>query len=160
MYSQVHCCCALATALHHTTRSHVPCVRLSQDGNTPLHLAAKQGTAKIVRVLLTAHANAGATNDVGDTPLHMVARQGLRSAEDVIKMLLDESADPAAVNNVSGDTMGKPRCCTGSPPQNAPSLFGYRVWFFALASAQSGSLVAVAMCRHRWPPPDPIVRQC
>jgi ankyrin repeat protein len=79
-----------------------------------------------VRVLLTAHANAGAANDVGDTPLHMVARQGLRSAEDVIKMLLDESADPAAVNNVS-DTMGKPRCCIGSPPQNAPSLFGSRV---------------------------------
>ena len=46
----------------------VSCV-VSQDGNTPLHLAAKQGTAKIVRVLLTAHSDAGSQNKVGCGPV-------------------------------------------------------------------------------------------
>jgi ankyrin repeat protein len=47
----------------------------SNGGNTALHMAAYAGGAAVIRELLAAGADVGATNHRGDTPLHFAAIQ-------------------------------------------------------------------------------------
>ena len=83
------------------------CLNFGTDPNargtyreTPLHLAAEQGTAETVQVLLAASADPNARADSGVTPLHMAA--GVRTAEKA-NLLLDAGANLDARAN-GGET--------------------------------------------------------
>jgi ankyrin repeat protein len=60
----------------------------SEWGNTPLHLAARDGRDDIVRLLLSRGANFNAQNDRGITPLHLAAA----ARESTAQLLLDAGA--------------------------------------------------------------------
>jgi cytohesin len=51
-----------------------------KEGWTPLHLAAREGRKKCVKLLLRAGAKKGATDFRGEPKLHLAAREGARSA--------------------------------------------------------------------------------
>ena len=70
------------------------------EKNTPLLIAAKNGNAEIVKVLLEKKANIEARNDAGDTPLFVAAKEG---HEEIVKMLLNAEAN-LDVTDVSGET--------------------------------------------------------
>jgi hypothetical protein len=72
-------------------------VRSTIDGSfdTPLHVAAANKRASVVKLLLNAGAKVRTTNGAGDTALHSAARAG---AADVVKLLLDAGADPGDTN--------------------------------------------------------------
>eukprot|EP00658_Telonema_sp_P-2_P068353 TRINITY_DN5728_c0_g1_i4.p1 TRINITY_DN5728_c0_g1~~TRINITY_DN5728_c0_g1_i4.p1 ORF type:complete len:132 (-),score=33.21 TRINITY_DN5728_c0_g1_i4:132-527(-) len=65
------------------------CIRDSnkknETGNTPLHLAARNGSLECIRLLAEAGAVLDKHNDSGDTPLHYAAANGNPEA---IKMVL------------------------------------------------------------------------
>ena len=73
---------------------------VNKTGWTPLHYAASgvqaQQTA-IVALLLEHHAYIDAASPNGSTPLMMAAQYGTR---EVVKLLLDEGADPALKNQL------------------------------------------------------------
>ena len=72
------------------------------DGLTALHLAAREGHAEIVDVLIGAGAETGATTRIGDyTPLHLAGGAG---HAEVVGALLEAGADPTAVTTSSGVT--------------------------------------------------------
>lgn len=62
-------------------------------GITPLFMAAKNGNAAILAVMLDAKADANATNANGTTPLMLAAASG---KTDAVKLLLDRGADANA----------------------------------------------------------------
>lgn len=66
-------------------------------GNTPLHLAAANGHATCVRLLLEKGANLTSRNAVGETPLHVSAFNGHFHC---MLLLLVESSDPASNSNI------------------------------------------------------------
>jgi hypothetical protein len=72
-------------------------VRSTIDGSfdTPLHVAAANKRAAVVKLLLTSGAKVRTTNGARDTALHAAARAG---AADVVKLLLDAGADPGDAN--------------------------------------------------------------
>lgn len=68
----------------------------SQEGMTPLHLAAERGNCKVVRILLACGASVDARDKKdGFTPLHHASSN---SCHDVAILLLEQGADPHAVS--------------------------------------------------------------
>ena len=78
-------------------------VRTHAGGETPLHVAAGEGGADVVRVLLNHGADVASVDDEGKTPLHMAAKGG---SAHVVRVLLDHGADAASV-----DGEGKAPAC-------------------------------------------------
>lgn len=73
-------------------------VNLADDkGWTALHFAAQNGSAGIVRLLLTAGAGVDPRNDIGNTPL-FVAVFNSRGHGEIIGLLRAHGADPMAEN--------------------------------------------------------------
>ena len=73
---------------------------VNKTGWTPLHYAAsgvQAQQAAIVALLLEHHAYIDAASPNGSTPLMMAAQYGTR---EVVKLLLDEGADPALKNQL------------------------------------------------------------
>ena len=70
---------------------------VNKPGWTPLHYAATQGHADMVRVLMQHHAYIDAPSPNGTTPLMMAARYGNPL---VTKLLLEEGADPRLKNDL------------------------------------------------------------
>ena len=75
----------------------------ANDGETPLHAAAKWGQVKVLRVLLECGANAGVEDNQGATPLHIGSdgprwRPFVTNYEklEVVRMLLKHGADVGA----------------------------------------------------------------
>ena len=66
--------------------------RKTDDGNTPLHVAARRGHANVAEVLLACGADVNARSDSDLTALHWAAARG--SAQ-VVRVLLSHKADPA-----------------------------------------------------------------
>ena len=74
-------------------------------GNTPLHLAAANGHATCVRLLLEKGANLTSRNSVGETPLHVSAFNGHFHC---MLLLLVESSDPESNTNIKDNHGKKP----------------------------------------------------
>lgn len=53
---------------------------VDNEGETPLHIAARAGNSQVAELLLTGGANVAALNRTWDTPLHRAARKGHRDA--------------------------------------------------------------------------------
>ena len=70
-----------------------------QNGDTPLHIAARSGWLEGVDVLIGKRAKVDATNRLGETPL-IVAVQHRQMP--VIRRLLEVGADPTRTDNASG----------------------------------------------------------
>ncbi len=70
------------------------------QGDTPLHLAAKQGHAPVARLLISHGANVNAKNRVADRPLHLATEGG----HDPIAQLLIDHGAKVSVQNQQGDT--------------------------------------------------------
>ena len=69
----------------------------NDNGSTPLHLAAEDGSLEVVRVLLEHGANVGVQDNEGRTPLY-VAAAGYERVE-VVRMLLEHGANVGAKDN-------------------------------------------------------------
>ena len=57
---------------------------VDNEGNAPLHQAARHGLTETVRLLLKFGAQADQVNDVGNTPLHLAAFKGHAEAVDLL----------------------------------------------------------------------------
>lgn len=76
----------------------------ADDGNTPLHLAAKAGYASIMKMLLDHGADMNAVNRKGQFPIHCaVDGDYLEHFVEGLAFLLDHGADPSA-KTLTGDT--------------------------------------------------------
>ena len=67
------------------------------DGEIPLHLAARRGRDEVVRMLLEHGANVGVENNEGKTPFHLAANSG--SAE-TVHVLLEHGSNVGAEDNL------------------------------------------------------------
>ncbi|XP_046629849.1 uncharacterized protein LOC124310161 isoform X1 [Neodiprion virginianus] len=67
-----------------------PCVT-SQNGHTPLHIAARKNQMEIASALLERGADPNAESKAGFTPLHMSAQKG---NHDITNLLIEHGADP------------------------------------------------------------------
>jgi len=70
---------------------------INKDGDTPLHIAVKEGNKKIAKFLLNqdANININAINKDGDTLLHIAVKEGNKK---IAKFLLNQGADINAAN--------------------------------------------------------------
>lgn len=84
---------------------------VNKTGWTPLHWAAANGHADVVRFLLEHHAYIDAESPNETTPLMMAARQ---SQPTTVRLLIDEGADPT-VRNQSGFTAAEYARAAGDP---------------------------------------------
>lgn len=83
------------------TAGAAPAAGTRIGGYTPLHVAAKAGSARVVRRLIDARADVNVTTTTGATPLHFAAASGLT---DAIAALLDAGADVNAHEPQWGQT--------------------------------------------------------
>ncbi|XP_036896021.1 ankyrin repeat domain-containing protein 27 isoform X3 [Sturnira hondurensis] len=81
----------------------------SQDGSSPLHVAALHGWAELIPLLLKHGASVGARNTNQATPLHLACQQGHFQ---VVKYLLDYNLKPDE-QDVSGNTPLLYACSSG-----------------------------------------------
>lgn len=79
---------------------------VNRRGWTPLHYAAANGHADVVRLLLEHHAYIDAESPNGTTPLMMAARQAQST---VVRLLIDEGADPTPRNQAGLDAVAYAR---------------------------------------------------
>lgn len=70
---------------------------VNKTGWTPLHYAASNGHADVIKLLLENHAYIDAESPNGSTPLMMASMYGNPQS---VKLLLDEGADPLLKNQV------------------------------------------------------------
>ena len=73
------------------------------DGNTPLHVAAKNNRPDVIKGLLDAGAEKNAQNHYGYTPLHFVASRVSPQAPAAMRTLLEAGADPE-IKDTAGKT--------------------------------------------------------
>jgi len=73
------------------------------DGETPLHIAAQEGRAQEIRLLVEAGADVGATDEDGETPLHTAVQHIGSKSLDHLSALLECRADVGA-KNFSGES--------------------------------------------------------
>lgn len=78
-----------------------PRAKTRLGGITPLMMAAKNGEAGLMKLLLDAHEDVRTTNSNGTTPLMLAAASG---KADAVKLLLDRGADVNAVDTTHGQT--------------------------------------------------------
>ncbi|KAM5295562.1 ankyrin repeat domain-containing protein 27 isoform 4-T5 [Glossophaga mutica] len=81
----------------------------SQDGSSPLHVAALHGRVELIPLLLKHGASVGARNTNQAVPLHLACQQGHFQ---VVKYLLDYNAKPDE-KDVSGNTPLLYACSSG-----------------------------------------------
>ncbi|KAH9153932.1 hypothetical protein LEN26_003473, partial [Aphanomyces euteiches] len=67
------------------------------EGNTPLHIAAKNGYVNTTMELLGRNADVEEPNNNGWRPLHFASKNG---NQEVVKLLMDEGADPLAKTKI------------------------------------------------------------
>ncbi|KAF0723760.1 hypothetical protein Ae201684_017432 [Aphanomyces euteiches] len=67
------------------------------EGNTPLHIAAKSGYVNTTMELLGRNADVEEPNNNGWRPLHFASKNG---NQEVVKLLMDEGADPLAKTKI------------------------------------------------------------
>ena len=67
-----------------------------EDGWTPLHMAARNGSVEIARMLIGAKANLNVQGKWNRTPLHWAADGG---HEEIVRMLIDAGADETILDN-------------------------------------------------------------
>ena len=72
-----------------------------KQGNTPLHLAARLGSAKLVALMLLEGVDVNAMNENGETPLHLAIKYGHMQLE---PLLLKEGSD-ITLKTVKGETV-------------------------------------------------------
>ncbi len=70
---------------------------------SPLHTAARFGSAEAAAVLLTANANPNAVDSDGNTPLMLAAASGAEKSAELVRMLLEHGAN-ASLRNAAGKT--------------------------------------------------------
>lgn len=70
---------------------------------SPLHTAAKYGSAEAAEVLLAANANPNAVDLHGNTPLMLAAASGAEKSAALVRLLLEHGAN-AALRNTEGKT--------------------------------------------------------
>ncbi|XP_078218232.1 ankyrin repeat domain-containing protein 27 isoform X11 [Callithrix jacchus] len=92
--------CAPAQKLAKVPASGLGVNVTSQDGSSPLHVAALHGRADLIPLLLKHGANTGARNTDQAVPLHLACQQGHFQ---VVKCLLDSNAKPNK-KDLSGNT--------------------------------------------------------
>lgn len=80
----------LTAAVHKQMSYGFDAMRADNNGDTPLHLAVREGNIETVRVLLDA-SDVNQPNNQGLTPLHWAS---LRGDEELCTMLLEYGADP------------------------------------------------------------------
>ena len=73
------------------------------DGNTPLHYAAFGGQVEVALLLLKLNVDVNSRNKTGSTPLHLASAGFGEGHPDVVRLLLDHSADTQA-RNLDGET--------------------------------------------------------
>jgi ankyrin repeat protein len=79
-----------------------------EQGFTPLHMAAQEGSLAAARALLDGGASVDSVNEFGNTPL-LVAVFNSRGRGDLIELLRSRGADPLHVNNSNQSPMGLAR---------------------------------------------------
>jgi ankyrin repeat protein len=73
------------------------------DGETPLHFAARNGSAEAIQVLIDADADLDVQTEVGGTPLINMLRKVARYNPEIISLLLTGGANPN-LQDVDGNT--------------------------------------------------------
>jgi ankyrin repeat protein len=86
---------------------------ITNDGNTPLHLAVENGFEGIVETLIRRDANINATNNMKDTPLHIACR---KNNSNMVEALVASLNCDGSIQNQQGLLAFHLACRNGSLP--------------------------------------------
>ena len=124
-----------------------------ENGRTPLHSAAGNGNAELVRRLLVNGANPNAKNKDGGTPLHDAARLGANA--DTISALLEAGADIDARDNfgntplhaaaIIGRAIAARTLLGAGATPNLPNAHGQTAQFYAMYTANGAMEIVAAI---------------
>lgn len=89
----------------------------SQNGYTPLHIAAKQNQLEVAGCLLQHSANANAESLQGVTPLHLASQEG---SPDMVALLISKQANVNLGNKVTSKALSPTH--PTNQPTDQPSL--------------------------------------
>ena len=98
--TQAHCGCPPVQAL---IEGGADVDKASNDGATPLYMAAQKGQLKVLHLLVKATADINKSMNGGVTPLMVAAWQG---HADCLRLLLGAGADAAAVMTGDNELIG------------------------------------------------------